>query len=171
MTAPKWLLLCAAAIIVVAAILTAFSWFPGPQQTGDPLAAAFPDLAGNNQQLAQWRGKVLVINFWATWCPPCLEEIPDFIAWQQQYGSEGLQIIGIAVDDAKAVRQFLQRRSLNYPVLLAPNKGMAWSALLGNVVGILPFSAVFDRSGRLLYGQPGRVDRRVFDKYVKNLLN
>ena len=67
----------------------------------------FPDVSGNFHSISEWRGKILIINFWATWCPPCLKEIPEFIALQEQYSDIGLQFIGIAIDDQDSVQEYL----------------------------------------------------------------
>src|SRR5574337_1673050 len=82
------------------------------------LDLALPDLAGKEQPLAQWRGKVLVVNFWATWCAPCREEMPEFIKAQSEYGAKGLQFVGIAVDQADKTEQFAKEIGLNYPTLV-----------------------------------------------------
>ena len=74
-----------------------------------------PDVEGREQALGQWQGKVLVVNFWATWCAPCREEMPEFVRAQAELGGKGLQFVGIAVDQADKVRQFAQEIGINYP--------------------------------------------------------
>ena len=80
---------------------------------------ALRDLAGKSHRLAEWRGKLVLLNFWATWCPPCREEIPLFIDLQRRYAGQGLQIVGISIDDPAAVARYWQDMKINYPLLLA----------------------------------------------------
>ena len=82
------------------------------------MAASLPDMEGKSQALAQWRGKVLVVNFWATWCSPCLKEIPEFVRMQDKFGNQGLQFVGIAIDNPVKVREFAAKYRMNYPVLV-----------------------------------------------------
>jgi thiol-disulfide isomerase/thioredoxin len=81
------------------------------------------DLAGKAQALRQWQGKVLVLNFWAPWCPPCREEIPDFIRLQERHGQAGLQFVGVALDDPDKVAAFVDETGINYPILLGGDAG------------------------------------------------
>jgi thiol-disulfide isomerase/thioredoxin len=119
------------------------------------LGVALPDVSGKQEALAQWKGKVLVVNFWATWCTPCREEMPEFVAAQRELGGRGLQFVGIAIDDADKVRQYAQEIGLNYPALIGGYGGIELSRTLGNHVGALPFTVVVDRSGRIAHTQLG----------------
>src|SRR3954454_3608650 len=82
------------------------------------LAVSLPDERGVSQALEQWRGKVLVVNFWATWCAPCRDEMPEFVRAQTELGAKGLQFVGIAVDDQEKVAPFVREIGLNYPALI-----------------------------------------------------
>ena len=90
------------------------------------------------QALRQWQGKVLVLNFWAPWCPPCREEIPDFIRLQQRHGEAGLQFVGVALDDPDKVAAFVDETGINYPILLGGDAGAALCMAAGNRLGGLP---------------------------------
>ena len=136
-----------------------------PTAAIDP-ATAFPDLQAKLHRLDEWKGKVMVVNFWATWCPPCLEEMPEFVKLQNDLGGQGVQFIGIAIDDAKAVGDFLASRPVNYPILIGEDSGDDFAARLGNRMGILPFSAVIDRSGKLIHVEPGTFERDEILKVV-----
>src|SRR6478609_7341682 len=92
--------------------------------------------------LEQWRGKVLVVNFWATWCAPCREEIPGFVKFQQQYGTRGVQIVGIAIDTAERVAPYVQEIGINYPILVGGIETMDFARQIGNRAGVLPFTVV-----------------------------
>jgi len=141
----------------VAAIALAAGYFartamdlgePGQDPAKVLLAATLNDLAGQPQPLAQWRGKVMVVNFWATWCPPCLKEIPEFVGLQQRYGSKGVQFIGIAIDDKMKVAAFVAQHGVNYPILMAEEQGITLARDAGNRLGGLPFTVIIDRQGR-----------------------
>jgi len=120
------------------------------------LEIAFPDLAGKPHKLTEWKGKVVIVNFWATWCPPCLEEMPEFVKLQNEFGPKGLQFIGILTDDeAESAREFLKTKPLNYPVLDGTIGGRQWTEKLGDKAGVLPISVVFDPSGNRVHTELG----------------
>ncbi|HWQ38128.1 MAG TPA: TlpA disulfide reductase family protein [Burkholderiales bacterium] len=122
----------------------------GKVDTSALMAAALPDVSGAPRTLQDWRGKLLVVNFWATWCPPCLEEIPIFIDLQSRLGVRGLQFVGIAVDDAPSVREFARAKGINYPLLVGQTGAIELSRAAGNLQGGLPYTVVLDQRGRLL---------------------
>ena len=114
------------------------------------LASRFADLSGQPRRLVDWRGKALLVNFWATWCAPCREEIPLLDAAQQQFASRGLQVVGIAIDNGANVRQYATAVKMDYPILLADSAAVGLMRGLGNASGGLPFTVLLDRSGRLI---------------------
>ncbi len=118
-------------------------------------SASFPDLAGKTRQLAEWRGKVLVCNFWATWCAPCREEIPLLIAAREKYASSRVEIVGIALDNAAKVREFSLTYKISYPILLAEADGLDLMRQMGNSSGGLPYTVVADREGALVHRKLG----------------
>ncbi len=113
------------------------------------------DLEGREHSLTEWRGKILVVNFWATWCPPCVIEIPGFVQLQSELQSQGLQFVGIALDDSAAAGQFAHARGINYPILAGSDNVMHLMEGLGNGIGALPFTVVFDREGHPVHTQQG----------------
>ena len=110
---------------------------------------ALPDTTGRLQSIGQWKGKVLVVNFWATWCLPCREEMPEFMKVQTELGDRGLQFVGIAIDDAAKVKDFAAELGLNYPALVGGYGAIELSKTLGNRLGALPYTLVIDRAGRI----------------------
>ncbi|MCC6532209.1 MAG: redoxin family protein [Burkholderiales bacterium] len=135
------------------------------------LAARLEDLRGEPQALAQWRGKVLVVNFWATWCPPCLKEMPAFIRLQQQYADKGLQFIGLAIDDKARVATFVAQLGVNYPILMADKEGLTLSREAGNRLGGLPFTVIIDQQGRTVRVELGAVDEKKLEHLLQGLLS
>lgn len=118
---------------------------------------SFQTPAGPSLSLASFRGKPLVLNFWATWCPPCVEEMPLLDAFYRQNAAKGWQVLGLAVDQPGAVRTFLQRTPVTFPIGLAGLEGTGLSRSLGNVAGGLPFSVVFGADGSIRQRRMGRV--------------
>jgi thiol-disulfide isomerase/thioredoxin len=106
------------------------------------------DLEGRGHSLSSEKGKVVVVNFWATWCQPCREEMKTFSALQGRLGDQGLQIIGIAIDDPEVVRAYLREYPVSYPIWIGGAETPAWADSLGNELSALPFTVVFDRSGQ-----------------------
>lgn len=117
---------------------------------------SMPRADGTPQPLAAWRGQVLVVNFWATWCPPCVDEMPDLDRLQTQFGSRA-QIIGIGIDSAKNINEFTQKVKVSYPLLVAGVTGTELSRQLGNATGGLPFTVLIDANGRVSERISGRV--------------
>jgi thiol-disulfide isomerase/thioredoxin len=132
------------------------------------LALSLPDLSGKDTPLAQWKDKLLIVNFWATWCVPCREEMPEFVRAQKELGGKGVQFVGIAVDEAVKVRQFAGDIGLNYPALLGGYGAVELSRGLGNRIGALPFT-VFVKDGTIVHTQLGPLTgtrlRSLIDKF------
>lgn len=112
-------------------------------------ALNLPDAQGFATGLDQLRGKPLVVNFWATWCPPCVEEMPELSELHQKYRDRGLQVVGLGVDSPDNIRKFSEQRPVAYPLLVAGAGGSELSRRFGNRAGGLPYTVVIDRSGRV----------------------
>lgn len=112
---------------------------------------------GTKLALVKFSGKPLLVNFWATWCPPCIEELPLLDRFYRENQSKSWQVVGLAVDQPAAVRAWLQRQPLSFPVAMAGFAGTELSKSLGNLSGGLPFTVVFGASGQLLHRRSGKV--------------
>ena len=135
------------------------------------LETAFPDLDGKPHAVSEWKGRVLIINFWASWCPPCVEEMPEFAKLQDELGAKGVQFVGILVDDeADAAREFMKKTPVNYPILNGAIGGREWASSLGNRAEVLPFSVVFNQEGKAVHVQVGRFGREEVLRRVLPLL-
>ena len=128
------------------------------------------DVNGEQRSLSEWQGKVIAINFWATWCSPCREEIPAFIELQQQYSSEGLQFIGIALEPADEVRGFINEYHINYPSLLGGGDVIKVGKQLGNGIGALPYTVIIDRSGKIAFARRGPLSKSEAESVIRTLL-
>jgi thiol-disulfide isomerase/thioredoxin len=107
------------------------------------------DLDGKLRNIKEWDGKLIFLNFWATWCPPCLKEIPDFIELQEDYGDQGFQIIGIAIDDEMSVREYVNEVGMNYPTMVVESEGVGLAKRFGNGPGVLPYTVIINRDGEI----------------------
>ncbi len=131
--------------------------------------AALPDSSGRTQRIAQWRDKILVVNYWATWCTPCRDEMPAFSRLQQRYAARGVQFVGVAIDDADKVRDFARDFPVAYPLLVADREFAETSRALGNVAQAVPYTVVLDRSGKVQAGTVGRVNEDALARLLDRL--
>ena len=134
-------------------------------------ALALPDLNGATQRLAQWQGKVRVVNFWATWCQPCREEIPGLLRIEKKHAGKNLQLVGIAVDEVAKIRQFAIEYKMDYPQLVGGSEIIDLSRKLGNRAGGLPFTAVLNSGGELVRFRLGRMEEAELDALITPLLS
>ncbi|MGH7994493.1 MAG: TlpA family protein disulfide reductase [Limisphaerales bacterium] len=127
------------------------------------------DVDGKTVRSTDFKGKVVILDFWATWCGPCRAEIPDFIVLQKQYEKQGLVVVGLSVDEAGAevVKPFAQKLGMNYPVVLADEKTQE---AFGGIEAV-PTTFIIDREGRIVKVHMGFADKDEFENEIKPLLN
>jgi thiol-disulfide isomerase/thioredoxin len=165
-----WIAMVAAAVAALAGGAVFAIWHQPLPDATKLLALSLPDTAGNQQTLAQWRGKVIVVNFWATWCEPCRKEMPEFVIAQRELGSKGLQFVGVAIDQKDKVEQFAKDLDLNYPSLIAGYDAVDLSKSFGNQLSALPFTIIIDRSGKVAQTQLGPFKAGKLRSTIDNLL-
>lgn len=172
------LAMAAVAVVFAAAGLLFYQWQHGGFATGpDPVAsgqrllsARLNGLDGNPQSIEQWRGKVLIVNFWATWCAPCREEIPEFVKTQAKFSANGVQFVGIAVDTAERVAIYSKEMGINYPLLVGGIETMDLARDVGDRAGVLPFSLIIDRTGRVVTTVIGVLKPEKLEKELQPLI-
>jgi len=161
--------------IVVSVALTIFFFERSPHASksgvtpGNPAPDfTLPQLNGASLQLSTYRGKIVLLDFWATWCEPCRQEIPAFVDLQNKYGAQGLQIVGVSMDDGpEPVQIFCQHFKMNYPVVMGNAR---LGDLYGGVLG-LPIAFLIDRDGRIRKRHIGATDPAIIEKEIVGLLH
>jgi thiol-disulfide isomerase/thioredoxin len=131
---------------------------------------SFPDIDGVSRHNKEWKGNVLIVNFWATWCPPCREEMPLFVELQNRYGEKKVQFVAIAIDEPNLVRDFHDVYGLNFPTLIGGVEAIKLANTLGNRFDSLPFTAIFDPNGKSHFIQAGQVTKKTLLKEIETLL-
>lgn len=173
------LLIVAIAILGAGAGFLAGGWLRMPHRTADgpgpglrvgDAAMAFtrPDPAGKTHALDEWRGRLLLVNFWASWCGPCREEMPLLDRSQREYAGKGLQVVGIAADSAQATRNFLAESPVAYPILVDdPATGTDLSRDYGNRMNVLPYTVLVGRDGKVLAQRAGNFTEATLERWLQ----
>ena len=166
------LLIAAVALLGAAAGFAYNAWRTASDGSRSAALAAvtLPDLQGRPQALDQWRGKVLVLNFWATWCAPCREEIPVLVKLQNKYEAQGLQFVGIAIDQAEKVRPYAAEMGMNFPILIGSLDAIELTRTLGNKAGVLPFTVFVARDGEIAGREVGAAKEGPLEERLLTLL-
>jgi peroxiredoxin len=156
----RWLM--GAAALAAAGAGAGLAWWQGQRAGLSPAEAAFwasryQSPTGETLAMSAFRGRPLLLNFWATWCPPCVEELPLINSFYREQRARGWQVLGLAVDQAEPVRRFVRTLPLDFPLAMAGMVGIETSQGLGNASGSLPYSVVFGPDGDVLHRKLGRV--------------
>ncbi|MEG3638186.1 TlpA disulfide reductase family protein [Magnetococcus sp. PR-3] len=146
---------------------------PSAPKTGHWSDIALTTLAGHSVKLADFKGKVILVNYWATWCPPCLAEIPDLIQAQNDFGPKGFQVVGIDYQDRadlETLKRFVKRKRINYPIIRdTPKKTHTISKAMGGVFA-LPMSLLIDRDGKIIKTHTGQLHYKDLEGWLKKQL-
>jgi thiol-disulfide isomerase/thioredoxin len=165
-------------LLLVASIGFGFRYFfqgtnhqHGAQSTQALFAATFPNEKGQQQSLGKYAGKTIVLNFWATWCEPCREEMPELSALHQIYQGKNVVVLGVAVDDVAAISDFSKETKVSYPLFAADMQGMEIAAKLGNNKDVLPYTVIIKADGSVAKTYFGRVTKPLLEETLLTLLN
>lgn len=166
------LILGGMALAAAAAGLIAAHSFTNRTAAGADLlkAASLADLTGSPARVAEWNGKILVCNFWATWCAPCREEIPMLMGVRNSLVAFGVEVLGIAIDHAAKVVEYAANMKISYPVLVADANGLELMRRLGNTAGGLPYTVIFDRQGAAAHRKLGALRKAELEAMLAGLL-
>ena len=150
-------------------------WWSSRRESAQPFGAdaatsGFVDLEGKARSLAEWDGRVRVLNFWATWCAPCREEIPALVLSRNKLLPSGVEFIGIAIDQASKVVEFVRSVPISYPVLVAGAPALELARQLGNPSGGLPFTVVLNAQGDIAHRNLGAVTQEKIEAQVRGVL-
>jgi peroxiredoxin len=128
------------------------------------------DTQGKPRSISEWNGKVVLLNFWATWCPPCRKEMPDFVKLQETYGKRGFEVVGVAIDDPQAAQDFADQLGVTYPILAGSMDAVKVAQAYGDRFQALPYSVLIDRQGHIRLVHPGELTRAEIEPKIKALL-
>ena len=128
---------------------------------------SLPDINDQTLSLKQWRGKVIVLNFWATWCLPCLKEIPLLNKFQKHYAIDGLQIVGIAIDNKIAIKKFIKKTPIHYPNLIG---NVQVTLKFGNQAGLLPYTVIINQQGNVVEVASGMLTEKYLQRVIEKHL-
>lgn len=120
-------------------------------------ALSLNDAQSKPQAIKQWQGKFLVVNFWATWCKPCVEEMPELVQLQKDLAAKNVQLLGLGIDTPSNIAEFTQKYQISYPVFAAGMDGTSLSQAMGNKAGGLPFTALISADGKVVKTYSGRL--------------
>lgn len=166
------------AVAISAAALGFFFGHPSHQDappealTGSSKALMDAPLAtpdGQPASLKTWQGKILVVNFWATWCPPCREEMPEFSLAQQQLAGKGVQFVGIGIDTPDNIINFQKKNPVSYPLLMGSYEALKLTVALGNSSSALPFTVILDRQGTIRHTKMGKLNAAELEQLLAPL--
>lgn len=166
------ILLCATAILLLLGnvMLSQSAYMPLSSKSEQIMPSfVLNDLNGAPRHSEEWRNKILIINFWASWCPPCVREIPLFVKLQHKYANQ-VQFIGIALEQHAAVANFVRKQEINYPILLGGQQGTSLARNLGNQRGGLPFTVFIDKQGNIVAQHLGELFEMQLERSIQAIL-
>jgi len=134
-------------------------------------ALPLQDLEGKPQPLTRWKGKILVVNFWATWCEPCKEEVPALVRTQDKYDANNVQIVGISLDSAAKVQTFAKEFKIQYPLVIGSLESIEITRKLGNKAAVLPYTVVLDANGIVKARHLGGISAVQLDQVIRPLVS
>ena len=169
------LIICGISLVALLGGIFTSHWISQTGVASEPSVKAFfanswqnPD--GKSVDAKQWQGKVLVVNFWASWCPPCVEEMPTLDLLQREYQNQNVVFVGIGIDSPSNIREFLKKNPVSYPILIGGLEGSSLSKQMGNTQGALPYTVIINSQGKSSYTKLGKISEEELRKAIKSAL-
>jgi thiol-disulfide isomerase/thioredoxin len=128
------------------------------------------DPNGMLEDLSQYKGKIIVLNFWATWCPPCRDEMPELSKLSSEYKNNNVEVLGIAIDELALVKKFSEESPVSYPIFVAEKEGMELAQKLGNDKGVLPYTVIINQNGAIINTYFGRINKNLLESSLHPLI-
>ena len=171
----QWIIITGISLLALATGMLTSNWISKTGLASDPSIKAFfanpwQTADGKAANSENWRGKVLVINFWASWCPPCVEEMPALDQIAKEYVDKNVLIVGIGIDSPSNIREFLQKTPVSYPIVIGGLEGSSLSKQMGNSQGALPYTVILNSSGKAIYTKLGKISEDEIRKVIKSAL-
>jgi len=171
----QWIAVGGISLFALLAALYSSPWISKTASSSDPAVKAFfanewqsPD--GKVVDTKDWQGKLLVVNFWGSWCPPCVEEMPELEKLQWEFSNQNVLFVGIAIDSPSNVREFLKKTPVSYPIAMGGMNGSQMYKALGNTQSALPYTVLLSPSGKVLFSKLGRINEEELRNSIKSAL-
>ena len=171
----QWMMIGGISVLALVAGIFSSHWISQTGLASDPSIKAFfanpwktPD--GKSANIDDWRGKVLAVNFWASWCPPCVEEMPTLDKIAQEYASKNVLIVGIGIDSPSNIRQFLEKTPVSYPIMIGGLDGSALAKQMGNAQGALPYTVIINAKGKSVFTKLGKISEEELKKAINSAI-
>ena len=171
----QWISIAGISLLALLAGVVTSQWIYKTGLASDPAIKAFfanpwQTADGKPVDTAQWQGKVLVVNFWASWCPPCIEEMPTLDKLQAEFKSQNVLFVGIGIDSPSNIRQFLEMTPVSYPIVIGGLEGSNLSKQMGNSQGALPYTIIINSQGKSTSSKLGKISEEELRKSIKSAL-
>jgi thiol-disulfide isomerase/thioredoxin len=171
----QWISIIGISLLALLAGVVTSQWIYKTGLASDPAIKAFfanswqtPD--GKSIDTDKWRGKVLVVNFWASWCPPCVEEMPTLDKLQQEFKAQNVLFVGIGIDSPSNIREFLAKTPVSYPIVIGGMEGSNLSKQMGNSQGALPYTIIINSQGKATSSKLGKISEEELRNTIKSAL-
>ena len=171
----QWIIIAAISLLALLAGVATSQWIYKTGLASDPAVKAFfanswqaPD--GKTVDTQKWQEKVLVVNFWASWCPPCVEEMPTLDKLQQEFLQQNVLFVGIGIDSPSNIREFLSNTPVSYPIVIGGLEGSNLAKQLGNSQGALPYTIIINAKGKATYSKLGKISEDDIRSAIKSAL-
>ncbi|SNX29007.1 Thiol-disulfide isomerase or thioredoxin [Polynucleobacter meluiroseus] len=175
MNRKQWIIIIGISFLALIAGVLSSQWISNAKRVDEAGVKAFfanswqtPD--GHSANTQEWQGKLLVVNFWASWCPPCVKEMPTLNLLQKEYQQQNVIFVGIGIDSPTNIREFLQKTPISYPIVIGGLEGSNISKLLGNSQGALPYTVVINPQGKVISSKLGEISEDELRNAIKSAL-